>query len=126
MLRTVLLVDDSDVCSTLMEIALSDLHDVGTVTVRSVQHALSTLSEAENTIALVITDLELPDEDGVTLVRRMREMPRHATIPVIVVTGVPAASAKPRLAPHGIAAFFEKPCSPLLLRRTVQDILNAH
>jgi CheY-like chemotaxis protein len=125
MIRTVLLVDDSDVCSTLMEIALSGLHDVRTLTVRSVRHALDNLTRPEHAISLVITDLELPDGDGENLVRWMRETPRHSNTPIVVVTGVPAASARLRLASQGVAAYFEKPCSPQLLRRTVQDLLNA-
>lgn len=125
MIRTVLLVDDSDVCATLVEIALSDLPDLSIVTVHSVEHALTALFRTEQRIVLVITDLELPDQDGATIIRRMRETVQYAHTPVIVVTGVPAAAARPQLEPHAITAYFEKPCSPALLRRTVKDVLNA-
>ena len=124
MARTVLVVDDSDVCSTLMEITLAGLSGVTTLIVRSVREALACLGDPSAGVTVVITDLELPDEDGFTLISEMRRLTPHVKTPIIVVSGVAESAARRQLGRFDIYAYFEKPCSPLQLRRAVREVVH--
>jgi CheY-like chemotaxis protein len=121
--RSVLVVDDSDVCSTLMEIAFSGLEGIEVLIADSASRALLMLRDSSLDIAVIITDLQLPDKDGFVLIQQLREIPPHEHTPIVVVSGVSTAAARPKLEHHHVSAYFEKPCSPAQLRRTVQDLL---
>ena len=124
MSRTVLVVDDADVCATLLEIALSGVADTSVRTVGSAREALHILERGDTEIAALVTDLQLPHVDGFELIRLIRSVPRHASLPVIVFSGIASASVTARLASLGVRACFPKPCSPGSIRRVLQDVLN--
>jgi two-component system, chemotaxis family, sensor kinase CheA len=44
------------------------------------------LNEDDQTISLVVTDIEMPNMDGFTLTRKIRENPNYAHLPVIALT----------------------------------------
>lgn len=124
MSRTVLVVDDADVCATLLEIALSGLPDALVRTARSASEALAILAQPGLDIAALVTDLQLPRVDGFELIQIIRSQPRHASLPVIVFSGLAAATVRDRLKALGVRACFEKPCSPGSIRRVLEDVLN--
>jgi CheY-like chemotaxis protein len=124
MLRTVLVVDDADVCTTLLEIALSGLRDASVKTAKSAAEALQILSRPDVHVAALVTDLQLPRVDGFELIQRIRSQPEHASLPIIVFSGLASATIRNRLHGLGVRACFEKPCSPGSIRRVLEDVLN--
>jgi chemotaxis protein histidine kinase CheA len=79
----VLLVDDSRVTREMLRRLLEDAGF--TVTgVGSAEDAMAALDTTE--IDCVVTDIEMPEMDGLTLTRRLREDQRHADLPIIVVS----------------------------------------
>jgi chemosensory pili system protein ChpA (sensor histidine kinase/response regulator) len=123
--RTVLVVDDADVCATLLEIALSGVGDASVRTARSAREALDILAQPDSHIAALVTDLQMPRIDGSELIRIIRSEPRHAKLPVIVFSGMESAAVRARLHSLGVRACFQKPCSPGSIRRVLEDVLNA-
>lgn len=81
----ILLVDDEE--EALVELAES-LENEGFVcfTATSVTFALQELT-LHPAIALVITDLRMPEESGISLIKRLREHPSRHHLPVIVMSG---------------------------------------
>jgi chemotaxis protein histidine kinase CheA len=79
----VLLVDDSRVTREMMRRLLED---VGfTVTgVGSAEDAMSALDRED--VDCLVTDIEMPDVDGLGLTRRLRGQPEHADLPIVVVS----------------------------------------
>jgi DNA-binding response OmpR family regulator len=71
---------------------------------------------------LIITDLELPDGDGLDLVRAAREA--SSISPVIVVSGRPSRGAQEDALAAGASAFVAKPVSADALRQLVQSLLE--
>jgi chemosensory pili system protein ChpA (sensor histidine kinase/response regulator) len=124
--RTVLVVDDADVCATLLEIALSGVGDANIRTAHSATEALRILAQPDVQVAALVTDLQLPRVDGFELIRIIRSQPRHATLPVIVFSGLASATVRDRLQALGVRACFEKPCSPGSIRRVLEDVLNGN
>ncbi len=83
--QQLLLVDDEE--DALLELA-ELLEGEGFVchTATSVKLALHLLTRYPD-IALVITDLRMPEESGMSLIRRLREHTSRAHLPVIVMSG---------------------------------------
>ena len=71
----------------------------------------------------VVTDIEMPDLDGVELCRRLRQLAGAAQIPIIAVTGA-ARSQGDQATAAGCDAVLPKPCSPALLVATIHRLLE--
>ena len=67
---TVLIVEDSDDCSETLELALLSLKDVRIAIVRSAEEALQHF--AVERVAAMVTDLHLPQMDGLHLLSTIR------------------------------------------------------
>ncbi|MCK6187346.1 MULTISPECIES: response regulator [unclassified Pseudomonas] len=83
--QEILLVDDEEYA--LVELAES-LENEGFIcfTATSVTFALQELTLHPD-IALVITDLRMPEESGMSLIKRLREHTSRSDLPVIVMSG---------------------------------------
>ncbi|WJW75997.1 response regulator [Thiohalobacter sp. IOR34] len=80
--------------------------------------------EAEEDIALVISDLSMPYLDGMGLLRRLRESSQHrlANLPVIIVTGAEDdESAKSSAFAAGASDFLSKPFDSVQLLAHVRS-----
>ncbi|WP_240877695.1 response regulator [Pseudomonas sp. TMW22089] len=83
--QQLLLVDDEE--DALLELTeLLEGEDFCCYTATSVKLALLQLTRHPD-IALVITDLRMPEESGVELIKRLREHTSRQHLPVIVISG---------------------------------------
>lgn len=83
--QQLLLVDDEE--EALLELAeLLEGEGFCCFTATSVTLALEQLTRHPD-IALVITDLRMPEESGIALIRRLREHTARQHLPVIVISG---------------------------------------
>jgi len=64
---------------------------------------------AQNVPALILMDIQLPDLDGVSALRRLRADSRTAGIPVVAVTAFAMSTDRQRLLDAGFDAYVEKP-----------------
>ncbi|MEO8564056.1 MAG: response regulator [bacterium] len=104
--ETVLLVDD-DSMMLLLERTLVEQEGL------SVETAVSgaTFREALNHVApsLVVLDVEMPDADGMTLLRELRADPRHRDVPVLMLSGRSDAEARTAAFGAGADDYMVKP-----------------
>ena len=70
----------------------------------------------------VVTDIEMPDLDGLELCRQLRQLPATSKVPIIVVTGSAVTQGDEATA-AGCDVVLAKPCSPALLLATIQRLL---
>jgi len=83
--QQLLLVDDDDEANE--ELAeLLEGEGFSCFTAPSVQRALELLTQYPD-IALVITDLRMPEQSGLSLIKRLREHTSREQLPVIVTSG---------------------------------------
>jgi len=75
---------------------------------------------------LVLLDVDMPGLDGLALVRRIREKPSLAGLPVVAVTAFAMEGDRERCLAAGFTAYFTKPVRAALLRQQVQQLLGAH
>jgi CheY-like chemotaxis protein len=74
----------------------------------------------EDTPDVVVTDIAMPEMDGLELSRRLRaEEPTH-NVPIIAVSG----QASDRARQAGADLVLEKPCAPDHLLHAIEDVLR--
>jgi len=117
--RPVLVVDDEEDMRGTYERLLRRL-GYRIVPAGSCQGALA-LVRAEP-LALVITDLRLPDGDGLAVVRTARALPDPP--PVVVVTGYPSEDRRRAALDAGARAFLGKPFGAAAFTELVRDVLE--
>jgi two-component system cell cycle response regulator DivK len=59
--------------------------------------------------AVILMDIQLPDMDGVAALRRIRERPATATIPVVALTAFAMGADRQRLLDAGFDGYLVKP-----------------
>lgn len=58
---------------------------------------------------LIVTDINMPDVSGIELTRFVRQTPRHANTPLIVISSEASVVDKDRAMAAGASAFVAKP-----------------
>jgi CheY-like chemotaxis protein len=104
----VLIVDDSEFFRNLVR---SYLEQAGFPVVEAVDglDAWQVLETDHETIGLVVTDIEMPKMDGLTLTRRVKEDEKLRRLPVIVFSSIMADDIKRKAVSIGADAQITKP-----------------
>src|SRR5437764_310934 len=122
-MRRVLVVEDDAVVSEMLEIVLLGIPGSTVSCLRTAEDARRVFA-AGDSCDVLITDIHLPGEDGLSLVENVRSMPGRRELPVIVTTSSREPELRRRAESLGIHAFLEKPWSPAGLRNAVNSVLN--
>ena len=123
--RTVLIVEDVETCAAALEIAFSAVQDIDVVTVMGGEDAWHAVERADS-LAAIVTDLQMGDLDGYELIERVRAHDRHRAVPIVVITGSSDPDAPERVRQLGANAFFSKPYSPVAVREKLEQLLHNH
>jgi chemotaxis protein histidine kinase CheA len=75
------------------------------------------------TVSLVLTDLEMPNVNGLELTRRMREVPQWSSIPVVMVTSRTGEKYRDSAVAAGVNEYRVKPFSDIDVLETVKRLL---
>ncbi len=86
--------------------------------------ALATLDSGSQ-VDLLITDMNMPNMDGIELIRKVREQPRFAELPIIMATTESEQSQKDLAREAGANGFLCKPLKREVLKEEISRILNA-
>lgn len=123
MTRTVLIVEDTDLCLDALEVALTQVPGVRVRTVGTAEQALRCL--AEDDFCALVTDLHLPQMDGFELIQAVRSQPQRSSLPILVISGDSDPRTPARLAGLGANAYFPKPYSPAEVRSRLEQLIDA-
>jgi CheY-like chemotaxis protein len=123
-LRTIVVVEDSAECAATIEIALSALRAVEVVLVDTAEAAIETLRARE--VHALITDIHLLGMNGLELVAFVRRDTRFVNLPIVVISGDTENWTWEMARSAGATAFFAKPYSPAVVRRTVEEFIDGH
>lgn len=119
-MATILVADDSPVSRRLISYTLQrNGHTV--ITVSDGQEALAQLMET--TFDLVIADLSMPNVDGLTLLRALRNDERRCDLPLIMLTASGQDEDRLKAQATGANDFLTKPTSSRQLTETVSRLL---
>ncbi len=115
-MKTILIVDDDPINLNLAEFILkSKGNEYEVITASSGFSCLSILYKKE--VDLVLLDIEMPDMDGVSTLRAMREEKAMKDIPVMFLTSVADKNTVLEAGKLGVAGYIKKPFMP-------QDLLD--
>ncbi len=118
--RSILVVDDDPVFCDIMK----ELLKRSGFQVRLAYRVDDALVEiARRRPDLVLTDVMMPEVDGLNLVRQLRADPCWATIPTIVVSAMVMEADHDAAAAAGADGFLEKPFSFDRLQTTIESYL---
>ena len=123
--RAVLIVEDSENSAATLEIAFLGIPGLSVLLATSALEALRILHRPGTAVRAVVTDLNMPRMDGFEMIRRIREDQGLSSTPIIVVSADTDPGTPERVAQLGVSAFFPKPYSPALVRRKLEQILDA-
>jgi two-component system, chemotaxis family, chemotaxis protein CheY len=74
-------------------------------------------------VDLVITDVNMPNMDGLTLVRELRRLPQYQGVPLLVLTTEASAEKKQEGRAAGATGWIVKPFDPERLLATIDKVL---
>ena len=120
MAKTILTVDDSASVRQMVRFTLSD---AGYAVIEAVdgKDALAKISPAVN---LVITDLNMPNLDGIGLIRAVRANPAYKGIPIVMLTTESQDSRKLEGKAAGATGWIVKPFATQQLLGVVKRVLG--
>lgn len=73
---------------------------------------------------LVITDLNMPNMDGLTMIRELRKLPAHTGVPVIFLTTESDGEIKAQAKAAGATGWLTKPFDPESLVKIARKVLG--
>jgi two-component system chemotaxis response regulator CheY len=121
MSRRILVVDDSP---TLRRLAANTLRAAGydVIEAEHGQEGLDRLQQEVSEIHAVVTDLNMPVMDGLTLTERVRTNPATSAMPVLMVTTEASPEMRKKGRAAGATGWITKPYNPKKLVSSVRRI----
>ncbi|MGA3157524.1 MAG: response regulator [Steroidobacteraceae bacterium] len=121
MAKTILAVDDS-----------ASMRQMVTVTLRTAGYEVIEASDGqeayeyaqEHAVDLVLTDVNMPRMDGVTLVGKLRALPSYRLIPLLLLTTESSPERKAQGKQAGATGWMVKPFNPDQLLATLARVLG--
>jgi CheY-like chemotaxis protein len=120
MKRSILIVDDE---FGLAELIAELLTESGFESTIAINGRLGLDSIARRRPDLVLLDVMMPVMNGPDMARAMRANPELASIPILMITSLPAAL--PTDLPHLYDAYLEKPFTPAAMFEVIERLLSA-
>lgn len=112
--KNALVVEDTNLFRELLRKFLMELN-VDVITAGNGQKALVAIDENPK-FDVIITDWKMPEMDGLEFVKKVREIPDYADIPIIMVTSENEAEKVRNAIISGVNDFLIKPCNMKSLR----------
>ena len=117
----ILTVDDSNSIRRLVAETLQTAgHEV--VQAKDGTEGLEKASAAK--VDLVISDVNMPGMDGITLVKRLREIPGYRFVPLLILTTELDPEKKRQAKLAGATGWLVKPFNPEQLLATIRKVLD--
>lgn len=121
-MRKVLVVEDSSAMRGLIASIVEQVDDCEVVEVSSGFDALRQLPR--ETFSLIITDINMPDINGLELLSFVRKNPAYVKTPVLIVSTESSERDRAKGLALGANAYLTKPFAPEELRASVLRLLG--
>ena len=119
----ILVVDDVPANVKLLEARLSaEYFDV--LTASNGAEALDILTREQGAFDLLLTDIQMPVMDGITLVKNLRTMPDYKFTPLLMLTTESTPEKKMEGKSAGATGWLIKPFNPDQLVTTIKRVLG--
>jgi two-component system, chemotaxis family, chemotaxis protein CheY len=119
--KNILIVEDSATTRALVRAVIEDMGDFNIVEAGSGFEALKLLPTEE--FNLVITDVNMPDINGLELIHFIKSNPRYSHIPLIIVSTERSEEDKKRGIALGAMSYITKPFKAHELQEVVKQAI---
>jgi two-component system chemotaxis response regulator CheY len=121
MAKTIMTVDDS---SSVRQMVGLTLKGEGYQVVEAVDGKDALAKVGGASIDMVITDLNMPNMDGITLIRELRKLPAFKFTPIVMLTTESQAERKQEGKDAGATGWIVKPFKPEQLIGVIKKVLG--
>ena len=123
MSKTALIVDDS---RTMRQMVAFTLTNAG-FTVIEAEDGKDAVKKVSGGVKMdiVVTDLNMPEMDGITLIKELRKMNTFKFTPILMLTTESALEKKKEGKEAGATGWIVKPFNPDVLLKTIAKVLPA-
>ena len=122
-MRSILIVEDSATTRSLIRAIIEEMgDDFSTTEAATGFEALKLLPQEE--FSMIITDINMPDINGLELINFVKNNPRYNHIPLIIVTTEKSKEDKERGLALGASDYVTKPFKPEELQGAITKVLN--
>lgn len=118
----ILIVDDTPHIHRLLTLMLQRINHT-TITADSGSKALEQLEKTP--VDLIITDLNMPEMSGFTLMEKVRAKEKYKNLPIIMLSATGQEQASREAKQKGANSFMSQPVSTWELNRVVSECLSA-
>ncbi len=120
----ILIVDDSATIRMMIKkavgLSVPDLEDV-----IEASDGISALAQlADHEVDIMLVDINMPRMNGMQLIARLKDSPRFADIPVVVISTEGSQERIQELEKYGVAGYIRKPFRPEQLKEVLSQILE--
>ena len=112
--------DDEEICHYLSEELSSDFH---IIICKNGREALSLLLQSTQKINLVLSDIMMPEMDGITLCKKIKQNININHIPVILLTAKTRIDDNIEGLSAGADAYITKPFNIDIVRKTIENLI---
>lgn len=119
--KSILIVEDSTTTSALIRAVIEEMGDFNTVEAGSGFEALKILPTQE--FDLVITDINMPDINGLELINFIKNNPKYSHLPLIIVSTERSEEDKKRGIALGAMAYITKPFKAYELQEVIKQAI---
>ena len=120
-MATILAVDDS---ASMRQMVVMTLKGAGYDVVEAVDGAAALQLAKSKSFNLVLTDVNMPKMDGITLTRELRALPAYKFTPILTLTTESGSDKKQEGKAAGATGWLVKPFNPEQLISTVKRVLG--
>lgn len=121
MAKIVLAVDDS---VSIRQMVTFTLKSAGYEVVEAADGREGLNKAKAQPINLVLTDQNMPNMDGLTLIRELRALPGYKTAPILMLTTESGDDMKTRGRAAGATGWLVKPFDPVRLLEVVRKVIG--
>lgn len=118
---SILAVDDSVSMRQMVSFALSS---AGYEVVEAPDGAAALKLAQARKVNLVLSDVNMPTMDGLSLVRALRQLPEYRLVPILLLTTESSPEKKAEGKAAGATGWLVKPFNPEQLLATVKKVLG--
>ena len=122
MAKTILIVDDS---ASFRQVVAITLKSAGYDVIEGCDGKDALEKIADKRVHLIISDVNMPNMDGITFLRQVKLHPRHKFIPVIMLTTETEQARMQQAKAAGARAWLVKPFHPPALLDAVSQLAAA-
>ncbi len=121
-MENILIVEDSETTRSLIRAVIEEIKDFNIIEAASGFEALKILPQEK--FNLIITDINMPDINGLELIRFVKTNPLYKDIPLIIVTTERGEEDRKKGMSLGASAYITKPFKADELKEAIKRVLN--